>query len=123
MTNIKKYLLRLAYTFLALFLSLLFITTLYYFNLINENIYKVFKIVILIVNIFISGYILGKNAKSKGYLEGLKLSIMLIPFFLIGTLLLKEPLKLTIIIYYLIITMTATLSSMIGILRKKETNS
>ena len=113
MTNIKKYLLRLAYTFLSLLLSLLFITTLYYFNLINENIYKVFKIVILIVNIFIS----------KGYLEGLKLSIMLIPFFLIGTLLLKEPLKLTIIIYYLIITMTATLSSMIGILRKKETNS
>ena len=123
MTNIKKYFFRLAYTFLALFLSLLFITTLYYFNLINESFYKVFKIIILIVNIFVSGYILGKCAKSKGYLEGIKLSMMVVPLFLVGTFLLREPLKLTIIIYYLIITITATLSSMIGMLRKKETNS
>ena len=103
MTNLKKYTKRLLYTFLFLILSLLLLTTLYYFNLINENIYKVFKIIILIINIFISGFLLGKKANSKGYLEGIKLSLMVIFLFLIITLILKEPLILTILIYYLII--------------------
>lgn len=123
MTNLKKYSMRLAYTFLSLGFSVLFITTLYYFNLINENTYKVFKIVVLIINLFISGFILGREAKSKGFLEGIKLGLMIIPIFLIVTLLIKEPLKLTVILYYLIILITSTFGSMIGMSLKKETKS
>ena len=118
MTNLKKYTIHLSYTILSLLISLLVITTLYYFNLINENMYKVFKIIILIINIFISGIIIGKKAKNKGYLEGIKLSLLIIPLFIITTILTKEPLKLSVIIYYLIIIFTSTLGSMIGISRK-----
>ena len=123
MTNLKKYLSRLFYTFLYLLGAMLFITTLYYFNLMNESVYKVFKIIILIISMFVSGFILGRKAKSKGYLEGIKFSLMMILIFLISTVLLSEPLKLTIIIYYLIILMSTTFGSMIGVSLKKETKS
>ena len=123
MTNLKKYLSRLFYTFLYLLGAMLFITTLYYFNLMNESVYKVFKIIILIISMFVSGFILGRKAKSKGYLEGIKFSLMMILIFLVSTVLLSEPLKLTIIIYYLIILMSTTFGSMIGVSLKKETKS
>ena len=123
MTNLKKYLSRLFYTFLYLLAAMLFITTLYYFNLMNESVYKVFKIIILIISMFVSGFILGRKTKSKGYLEGIKFSLMMILIFLVSTVLLSEPLKLTIIIYYLIILMSTTFGSMIGVSLKKETKS
>ena len=123
MTNLKKYLSRLFYTFLYLLGAMLFITTLYYFNLMNESVYKVFKIIILIISMFVSGFILGRKAKSKGYLEGIKFSLMMILIFLVSTVLLGEPLKLTIIIYYLIILMSTTFGSMLGMSLKKETKS
>ncbi len=120
MANLKKYAFRLGYTLIALFLSLLVIITLYYFNLINQNIYKILKIIILIINIFISGFLLGKQAKSKGYLEGIKLSSMIIILFLGITFLANEPIKLTVIVYYLIILITATFGSMLGMSLKAK---
>ncbi len=123
MANLKKYSIRVLYTFLSLALSLVFISTLYYFNLVNENIYKVFKIIILIVNIFISGFILGRKASSKGYFEGIKLGLLIIVLFLIMSLLGMGSLKLSIIVYYLIILISSILGSMLGILKKKEINS
>lgn len=122
MSYLKKYGLRLFYTFLFLFLSFAFITMLYYFNIINENFYKIFKIIILIINIFISSFILGKKANAKGYLEGIKLSSLTILLFLLFSFILNKPLKLRILIYYLIIIITATLGGMLGINRKKSKN-
>ncbi len=118
MINFKKYGLRLIYTILSILLSLLALTTIYYFNGISENTYKILKLIILLINIFISSFILGKKATHKGYLEGLKLAGILITIFLILSILTKQTLKLTIIIYYLIITFTSTLGSMIGINKK-----
>lgn len=120
MNNLKTYGLRLIYTIISLLLSLILLTTLYYFNLISPTTYKVLKITIFLINIFISAYILGKKAKTKGYLEGIKLSSIIIPLLFILTVLTNSPLKLRIIIYYLIIIFTALLGSMIGINRKKE---
>lgn len=120
MNYLKKYGLRLFYTFLFLFLALFFITLLYYFNVINETFYKVLKLIILIGDIFINSFILGKNAQAKGYLEGIKLSLLIIVIFFLLSLFFKEPLKLSILIYYLIITTTSTLGSMIGIQKKKN---
>ena len=111
MTYLKKYGLRLLYTFLVIIISLLLINTLYYFNIINNNLYKVLKIIPILISIFINAYILGKNTDQKGYLEGLKLSI---------TLITKQPLKLKVILYYLIIGITSILGSMIGINKKKD---
>ncbi len=120
MTYIKKYGLRLFYTFLSIMISLLIITSLYYFNLINNNTYKVFKIIAITISLFINSYVLGKKAQNKGYLEGLKLSIIIIIIFFLTTLITKQPVKLSIIIYYLIISITCIFGSMVGISRKKQ---
>ena len=79
MTYIKKYGLRLIYTIISILISLLLVTCLYYFNIIGNNTYKFLKIIIILFNIFISSFILGKNSISKGYLEGIKLAIICFP--------------------------------------------
>lgn len=120
-TYLKKYGLRLLYTIISILLSLLLATTLYYFNIIGQNTYKVLKIIIILLNIFISSFILGKSAENKGYLEGIKLAVIVIPIFLILTILTNEVFKLRSLLYYTIITITSITGGMIGINKKKET--
>lgn len=122
MTYLKKYGLHLIYTTISILLSLLLITTLNYFNIISSTVYNILKIIVLLLNLFISNFILGKKAISKGYLEGLKLSIITILLLLIFSFILNLPLQPKIIIYYLIIIGTSVLGSMIGINKKKDSN-
>ena len=122
MSYIKKYGLRLLYTLISLLLSLLFVTTLYYFNIISTNTYKVLKVVVLLVNIFFGSFILGKKAKNKGFLEGIKFAAIIIPIFFILTILTNQTLQLRLLLYYLIITFSSILGGMVGISRKKEPN-
>lgn len=120
MAYLKKYGLRLIYTILFIILSLLLVTCLYYFNIISSNTYKFLKIIIILANIFISSFILGRKAINKGYLEGIKLAVIIIPIFIILTIITKETLKLKVILYYLIILITSTFGGMIGISKKTE---
>ena len=110
MTYIKKYGLRLLYTIISILLSLLFLTITY----------KILKIIILLLNIFINSFILGTKTTNKGYLEGIKFSLIIISILLILTLLLNLSIKPRIILYYLIIIFTSTLGSMIGINKNKN---
>ena len=120
MTYLKKYGLRILYTFIIIIISLSIITALYYFNIINNGTYKVLKITIVLLSIFINALILGKNTQQKGYLEGLKLFLIIIPLFFALTLITKQPLKLNLLLYYLIILITSIFGSMIGISKKKN---
>ena len=120
MTNIKKYLFQLLITFISLFVLTTLATTLYFFNLINPTTYNILKIVILLLTLFINSLILGKKAKCKGYLEGIKLSSIIIIIFMLLTLLFTKSFDIKYIIYYLIIIITSILGSMIGISLKKE---
>lgn len=120
MTYLKKYGLRILYTFLTIIILLTITTTFYYFNLITNTTYKILKIITLIISILINSYILGKNTISKGYLEGIKLGLLIISIFFILTLITSKSLKLSILLYYLIILITAVLGSMVGINKKKD---
>lgn len=120
MTNIKKYLFQTLITFLSLFVLTTLTTTLYFFNLINPTTYNILKIVILLLTLFINSLILGKKAKYKGYLEGIKLSSIIVIIFILLTLLLTKSFDIKYLIYYLIIIITSILGSMIGISLKKE---
>ena len=116
MTYIKRSI----YTIISLIVCLLLLTTLYYFNLINTNIYKYLKFVIIIINIFISSYILGKSATSKGYLEGIKNASIYIILFIIISLLINSSFSPKSLLYYFIILFTSTVASMFGISKKKK---
>ena len=116
MTYIKRSI----YTIISLIVCLLLLTTLYYFNLINTNIYKYLKFFIIIINIFISSYILGKSATSKGYLEGIKNASIYIILFIIFSLLINSFFSPKYLLYYFIILFTSTVASMFGISKKKK---
>lgn len=120
MEIIKKYSFRFLYTILSIIISLLLITTLYHFNIISSNIYQTLKLIILLVNILISGIILGKKATSKGYLEGIKLGIFIILLCLLITLVTGQELKIRILLYDSMILITSILGGMIGINKKGE---
>lgn len=120
MTYLKKYGKRLIFTITSIIIFLFLLTLLYYFNIIGPNLNKVLKIVIILLNIFISSFILGKNTISKGYLEGIKFALIIIPIFIFISLITHSKLELKVILYYIIILITSILGSMIGINRKKE---
>lgn len=122
MKYLKKYGKRFLWTTISIIISITILTTLYYFNIINPTVYNYLKVFILLLNIFISGYILGKQTEKYGYLEGMKFALIMIIFFLIITLLTNVDVKLRLLLYYLIIAITSIFGSMVGI-SKKDKNS
>ncbi len=114
----KNWILSLSY-FFGIFFILTFLTTiLNYFNLINNNVIKILKLIIPIISIFIASYKLGNNSKQKGYLEGIKIGITIISIFIIAIILLDK-ISIKSLLYYIILLLTSILSSTLGINRKK----
>lgn len=108
----------LAFFFIILLTSTLLLTLLNYFNILSPKIISILKLVIPLTAIFVSSYKLGKQSEKKGYIEGLKIGIIIITLFLIIILSLNQ-FSMKSLLYYLILLLTSILSSMIGINRKK----
>lgn len=117
--EIKIYLKSLLWFIIPLLILLLILNTFYYFDLISNNIIKYLKIIIILIPSFLTGLTRGYHSLNKGYINGLKLSGIIITFLLIISLILKE-FNFTDIIYYIIITLTITFGSMVGINKKKS---
>ena len=118
MTYIKKYGLRLIYTIILIIILIGILTIFYYYDLINTSTYNVLKLIILLISIFLNSFILGKNVKEKGYLEGIKFGLIIIILLLIPTIIMKQ-LNIKLIIYYSMIISTSILGSIMGINKKK----
>ena len=104
--------------FLVPFITLLFIITIfYYFDILSNQSIKYFKFIILLLSCLIGGVYVGKQSKNKGYLNGIILSSIVLVFFFLITLFFGN-FKWQILVYYLIIMLTTTIGSMIGINRK-----
>lgn len=102
----------------GLFISSIIINTFYYFDIVSNNTVKFMKMFLSIITFFISGLYIGKKSISKGYINGLKLSLIMVFIFLILGLIFNN-LKIVIIVYYLIMTTCITFGSMIGISKKE----
>ena len=114
-----KYLKSSIYTLCILIGSTIIITILNYFNILMGNVLKITELLIPIISIFIGSYILGKSSNNKGDIEGLKYGMAWIILFLIINLISKNFTYLS-LIYYLILIITAIVSSIIGINRRKN---
>ncbi len=91
-------------------------TLLNYFNIITGSVLTITKIIITFIAIFIGGFIIGKKSKTKGWLEGIKLGIIiLIILSIINFLILKVNFEFRIILYDIIILFSCTFGSIIGI--------
>lgn len=121
MNYIKKLLKPFIYIFITLILSLLLLTTLNYFDVINQNTSTIIKILIPIISFFIGSFILGKNSNKKGWLEGLKLSsILILLFILLNYIIFKQSFQLKSIIFYITLIISSILGSIIGINKKNK---
>ena len=111
--SISKYIKSIALGLLLLFLLTIIVTLFSYLNIIDKNTIIFFKLTILIISLFVSGLYIGKRASKRKFIEGLKVSFIMICISFIISLITKANIKLTIIIYYLIIIASTTLGSMI----------
>ena len=120
MDNIKKYCFSLFLTFIVLVIFLFIINGLFYLNVMNEAIYRFFKLIIMIISVFIGSFILGKKCENKGYLNGFSYGLIIVCLLFFLSIIFSK-LQLKLLFYYLIIISSSTLGGTIGI-RKKKTN-
>lgn len=119
-----KYLKKLGISLLFIIASLLILTflftTLNYFNIINSKIMNIAKIVIPLFSLALGGFILGKNANKNGWLEGLKIGLIIITLIAIGNLIFIKNINAKDTIFYLLLLISSIFGSMFGINMKKE---
>lgn len=113
-----QYLKKLGRCYLYIFIWLIILTMIlsffYYFNIISNNIVKIFKLLIPIILILASSYKLGKTSTKKGYISGLYLGTSFISILFVINILLFRNLNIRLFIYYLIIILVSILGGMIG---------
>lgn len=102
--------------------SLIFILTLLLsiINYLFNTTTPIIKILIPIISIFISSIILGKNTKSKAYLEGIKFISIYLLLITILKFIFVPTLNYKIIIMYLVLIFSSIIGSMLGINLKKN---
>ena len=107
---------------LIIFLSSLIIIPAFLtiFNLFKLNTSRIAIIIIGALLMLIVGFITGKNSNSKGYLKGLLISVISITILLILSLLFRFQLNINSLIYYVVLVISTTLGSMIGINKKSK---
>lgn len=120
MNFIKNVSLSILYITLSLLVLTFILTIFSYFNIISDKTVSIFKIIIPIISLFIGGFFIGKKSLKKGWLEGLKLSlIFLLILIIFEYLALGQSFNIKNLLYYLIISISSIFGSMIGISKKK----
>lgn len=123
MDCLKKLGISLGYIIGILLISLFIITLFNYLNIIGPKVMGFFKIILVLLSLFIGGFINGKRSAKDGWLEGLKLSGLTLLIFILFSLIFSVfKWNLKTIIFYLIIIGTTTFGSMIGINKKNESS-
>lgn len=98
----------------------LLLSILQYFNLFYGKASEVFMFIYMAILFFIIGFLVGKKATHKGYLEGIKISLSLIFILIvINVLFYQTGFSLERTIYYFILILSSTMGSMIGINKKR----
>ena len=114
---LKNYLKSYAYLFGSILILTIILSTINYFFIIPT---KIIKLLIPVISIFLSTIILGKNTKSKAYLEGLKFTSLYLILSIIISIITKNPFNFKLIICYLLLLLTGIIGSMIGINLSKK---
>ena len=81
MNSIKKYSISIIGIIVSISLVALLLTVFYYFDFISTNTYKYLKLITLLITLVINSIFLGKKSLKNGYIDGIKLGLMLIIFW------------------------------------------
>ena len=116
-----KYLKNTFFFLILLFVINLIITILSYFDILNDNTLSIIKIISFIIIFIVTGIYNGYNTKKKAYIEGLKLSLLMISVFFIISIIMSS-FSIKTLLYYLIIICLIEVGSIIGINIKRLIN-
>ncbi len=115
--KLGKYLL---ITFVSIIILGLLLNTLYYFDIINNNIYNILKMIIVLATLFVNAFFLGKSSLKYGIVEGLKLGTIFLLIMIIIKILTNNAFNIRTFIYSFIILLTTSIGSIIGINKKEK---
>ena len=119
MNNVKNYLIAIGYFLLVVAVFAIILTIFNYYDIVTNKLFKVIKVLIPSLALFIGGYKVGNNANKKGYIEGIKLSlIVIVLLFMFSYLGFNASFSISLILYYIIIIISSMLGAMIGIYKK-----
>lgn len=116
---LKKYLKSYIYLFSIILILTIILSLINYYLTIPT---KIIKILILIISIFISTIILGKNTKEKAYIEGIKFTSIYLIISILTSILSKNNFSFKLILSYLLVLLSGIIGSMIGINTNKSHN-
>lgn len=117
MNTIFKYI-KLLIIFISSLIIIPFVLTI--LNLLKLETNKTFIIIISSILMFIIGIILGRKSNNKGYLKGLLFSSICILIITIMSLIFRFSLNINSLIYYIILIISTTFGSMLGINKKSK---
>lgn len=87
----------------------------------KEQTNQIISFIIINIYSFILGYNTGLHTNKKGYIEGLKTSLkIIITIYTLGIITMSFKITLKRLIYFLLIILTTTLGSIIGINKKRQ---
>ena len=119
-----NYLKKLGKFLLIIFSSILILglllNTLYYFDIVNNNIYNIMKMVIVLICLFVNAFLLGKGSLKHGIVEGLKLGAIFLLVMIILKTITNSPFDIRTIIYSIIILLTTSVGAVISINKKEK---
>lgn len=119
MNNVKNYLIAIGYFLLVVAVFAIILTIFNYYDIVTNKLFKVIKVLIPSLALFIGGYKVGNNANKKGYIEGIKLSlIVIVLLFMFSYLGFNASFSISLILYYIILIISSMLGAMIGINKK-----
>lgn len=119
MNNIKNYLVAIGYFLLVVVVFAIILTIFNYYDIVTSKLFKIIKVLIPSLALFIGGYKVGNSANKKGYIEGIKLSlIIIVMLFMFSYLGFNVTFNVSLILYYIILIISSMLGAMVGINKK-----
>lgn len=113
--NLSKGLLTTIIIFIILSLIL---TLLNYFNLLNHTVLTICKMIIPLLSVGLGGLTAGKSVTKNGWISGLLIGLFITFIIFILSLILQE-FEFKNLIFFIILIITSTFGSMLGINTKK----
>ena len=118
MESLKKYLISTGFTLGAIVIFTLIISVLNYFELLNDSVINILKIVITAISPLIGGVYIGTHSTRNGYQSGIKFGIVFALLCFILALIFKM-LSWGFIVLGVIVIAFSMIGSMIGINNRK----
>ena len=112
---LKVYLKDIMYVIGTILIGVFILTFFNYFNIISDKVMNILKMILILGTFIFSGFYLSKRSKKRGFLEGIKIGLIISVLYLLITLLgFNSSFEWRNIIYYLILIVSSMTGGIIG---------